>query len=122
MTEEMNVPYEFHRDIIGKGGSNIRKLMDEFDVNISVPPSQDHSEEVKIHGPPSNVARAIEGMKDKVAELEREKEERVCQPLVLVFAFEDVREFLFLHCTVCYARCLYMSFKTCSSSGVHCNL
>ena len=82
MTEEMNVPYEFHRDIIGKGGSNIRKLMDEFDVNISVPPSQDHSEEVKIHGPPSNVARAIEGMKDKVAELEREKEERVCQPLV----------------------------------------
>ena len=34
---EMEIPFEFHRYIIGQKGRDIRSLMDEHDVNILVP-------------------------------------------------------------------------------------
>ena len=34
---EMEIPFEFHRYIIGQKGREVRSLMDEHDVNILVP-------------------------------------------------------------------------------------
>ena len=36
---EMEIPFEFHRYIIGQKGREVRSLMDEHDVNILVPSS-----------------------------------------------------------------------------------
>ena len=33
----MEIPFEFHRYIIGQKGREVRSLMDEHDVNILVP-------------------------------------------------------------------------------------
>lgn len=41
ITEEVAVPHEFHRAIIGQKGKDVRELMNKFDVRISVsPPDQ----------------------------------------------------------------------------------
>ena len=82
ITMEVDVPFEFHRDIIGQKGRTIRQYMDEFDVNISVPPSDDKSDSVKVSGAPGNVQRAAEALAEKVKSLEDDKQDRVCFSLV----------------------------------------
>lgn len=71
------MPFDFHRFIIGQRGKDVRKMMDQFDVNISIPPQSEKSDVVKISGTPANVARAKEGMAERVEQLEKEKEDRV---------------------------------------------
>ena len=51
--------------------------MEEYNVNISVPPQDDHSDYIKVRGPPANVRRAADALADKVKSLELEKEDRV---------------------------------------------
>lgn len=77
ISKEINVPFDFHRFIIGQKGRDVRRLMDEFNVNISVPPQQQQSDVITIKGPPANVQRAEEALAMKVQELEHEKEERL---------------------------------------------
>jgi len=48
----------FHRVIIGKGGANIKKLKDEFDVQIDIPDSGSDSQLIKITGVKANVEKA----------------------------------------------------------------
>ena len=50
MTEVMAVAFDLHRFIIGQKGRDVRKMMEEFDVNISIPPAEDRSDAVKITG------------------------------------------------------------------------
>lgn len=33
---EVEVPFEYHRMIIGKAGTNIKRIMEQFDVNVQV--------------------------------------------------------------------------------------
>lgn len=77
ITDEMLVPFDFHRFIIGQRGKDVRKMMDEYDVNISIPPAEDQSNMVKITGPAANVERAKVAMDDRVKQLEGEREDRV---------------------------------------------
>lgn len=77
VTEETAVPYDFHRRIIGQQGKDVRAMMKQFDVNISIPPPEEHSDKVKVTGPPNNVKNAIEALQKKCEQLELEKEERV---------------------------------------------
>ena len=77
ITEDICVPYDFHPYIIGKKGRDVRKMMEEYNVNISVPPQDDHSDYIKVRGPPANVRRAADALADKVKSLELEKEDRV---------------------------------------------
>lgn len=77
ITIEVPVPFDFHRYIIGQKGRDVRRLMDEFNVNISVPPQQMHSDIIKVTGPPANVQRAEEALAAKVRDLELEKEDRL---------------------------------------------
>ena len=52
-------------------------MMDECDVNITIPPSRDESDQVTIVGTRPKVNKAIEALQQKVAEIEAENEDRV---------------------------------------------
>lgn len=77
VTEVLSIPYDYHRFIIGAKGANVRQMMDECDVNISIPPSRDESDQVTIIGTRPKVNKAIEALQQKVAEIEAENEDRV---------------------------------------------
>jgi len=77
ITEEVAVPYDLHRFIIGQKGRDVRKMMEEFDVNVAIPAAEEHSDIVKITGPPANVAKAKNALDEKVKQLEAEQEDRV---------------------------------------------
>lgn len=77
ITQEVIVPNEFHRFIIGTKGRDIRRMMEEYDVSISIPPLDLDSDVITVQGPPANVARAKVGLEEKVEQLEQEKEEKV---------------------------------------------
>ena len=71
------MPFDYHRFIIGGKGKDVRKMMQEYDVNISIPPPSEHSDLVRVSGPPENVERARKALEQKVAQLDAEKEDRV---------------------------------------------
>lgn len=89
MTEEVNIPYEFHKFIIGAKGKDVRKLMQDFDVNISIPSQDEHSDLIKVRGPPANVRRASEALKERLNILEQEREDRVSWACFL-YSFHNV--------------------------------
>lgn len=76
ITEEVNVPYEFHRFIIGQRGKDVRSMMEEFDVNISIPPPDEQSDVIKVQGAPTNLVRVRQALEDKVNQLNKDKEDR----------------------------------------------
>jgi len=76
ITAEVSVPFEFHRFIIGQKGIGVREMMNKFDVNIRVPAQDAKSDVILISGVPTNVESAKEGLAEKVAELEKEKEDK----------------------------------------------
>lgn len=77
ITEEICVPFDFHRYIIGQKGRDVRKMMEQFNVNISVPPQAEKSDYIKVRGPPAHVRRALDALEEKVKNLELEKEDRL---------------------------------------------
>jgi hypothetical protein len=88
VTVDTNVPFKFHRFIIGTRGKDVRKMMEDYDVSISVPPPELESDLIKVTGPPDNVRRAQEGLLQKVEELEKVEEDRVsCMEYSYIFPF-----------------------------------
>ncbi|XP_071011025.1 high density lipoprotein binding protein a isoform X4 [Oncorhynchus clarkii lewisi] len=77
VTTEVEVPFELHRYIIGQKGSGIRKMMDEFEVNIQVPAPELQSDIISITGLANHLDRAKEGLLERVKELTAEQEDRV---------------------------------------------
>merc|ERR1719318_431184 len=76
ITKEISIPFDFHRFIIGAKGRDVRKMMQDFDVSISIPAPQEQSDIVKVSGAPANVDQAHEALKARVEQLEKEKEDR----------------------------------------------
>jgi hypothetical protein len=52
-------------------------MMDEFDVNISIPPATEEKDIVRVSGAPANVARAKAALDEKVQHLDAELKDRV---------------------------------------------
>jgi len=73
---EVQVPFEFHRFIIGQKGVGVRHLMNEHDVNIKVPSSEEKSSTIIVTGAPANVQTAKLALEDRVTELEGEKADK----------------------------------------------
>lgn len=73
---EVEVPYKFHRFIIGQKGVGVRKLMEENDVNIKVPSEEDKSSTIIVTGAPANVEKAKIALNEKVEELEKEEADK----------------------------------------------
>lgn len=73
----MEVPFKLHRFIIGQKGAGVRRLMEDHDVNISVPPQADESDVLVVSGTPANVASAKEALLQRVEQILEEEEDRV---------------------------------------------
>lgn len=84
ISEPVEIPFENHRYIIGQKGAGIRKMMEEFDVNISVPPPQNQDSVVIVTGPSAHVADAIAALKVRNEEIEKENEDRKLKQFELV--------------------------------------
>lgn len=76
ITEDVGVSYELHRYIIGQKGSGIRKMMEEYEVNIWVPQPERQLDVIKVTGLAPNVERAKLGLQERVKELQAEQEDR----------------------------------------------
>uniref|UniRef100_A0A674CPA0 High density lipoprotein-binding protein n=1 Tax=Salmo trutta TaxID=8032 RepID=A0A674CPA0_SALTR len=76
VTEDVEVSFELHRYIIGQKGIGIRKMMEEYEVNIWVPQPEQQSDVIKVTGQVANVERAKSGLLERVKELQAEQEDR----------------------------------------------
>nr|XP_048719653.1 vigilin isoform X4 [Caretta caretta] len=83
VTTEVEVPFDLHRYIIGQKGSGIRKMMDEFEVNIQVPAPELRSDVISITGLAANLDRAKAGLLERVKELQAEQEDRALRSFKL---------------------------------------
>uniref|UniRef100_A0A8B9CR62 Vigilin n=1 Tax=Anser brachyrhynchus TaxID=132585 RepID=A0A8B9CR62_9AVES len=83
VTIEVEVPFDLHRYIIGQKGSGIRKMMDEFEVNIQVPAPELQSDVITITGLATNLDRAKTGLLERVKELQAEQEDRALRSFKL---------------------------------------
>uniref|UniRef100_A0A3Q3WA91 Vigilin n=1 Tax=Mola mola TaxID=94237 RepID=A0A3Q3WA91_MOLML len=88
LTIEVEVPFELHRYIIGQKGSGIRKMMDEFEVNIQVPAPDQQSDKIAITGLANHLDRAREGLLERVKELQAEQEDRALRSYKLTITVE----------------------------------
>ena len=82
---QMNVPFEFHRFIIGQKGAGVREMMDKCNVNIKIPPPSDQSDVVTITGSKDAVADAQKEMEAKIVELEGERADREAKSFQVQF-------------------------------------
>ncbi|XP_065187615.1 vigilin-like [Sycon ciliatum] len=76
VTEEVNVPFEYHRFIIGKKGAGVRQLMEQHNVNITIPRLEESVDHVLVKGPVDSVARCRIALEEQVTRLDSEKEDR----------------------------------------------
>uniref|UniRef100_G3NLD8 Vigilin n=1 Tax=Gasterosteus aculeatus aculeatus TaxID=481459 RepID=G3NLD8_GASAC len=88
VTIEVEVPFELHRYIIGQKGSGIRKMMDEFEVNIQVPAPEQQSDKISISGLANHLDRAKEGLLDRVKELQADQEDRALRSYKLTITVD----------------------------------
>nr|XP_057928790.1 high density lipoprotein binding protein a isoform X2 [Doryrhamphus excisus] len=88
VTIEVEVPFELHRYIIGQKGSGIRKMMDEFEVNIQVPAPEQQSDKIAITGLANHLERAREGLMERVKELQVEQEDRALRSFKLTITVD----------------------------------
>ncbi|RXN04636.1 vigilin isoform X2 [Labeo rohita] len=88
VTIAVEVPFELHRYIIGQKGSGIRKMMDEFEVNIQVPAHELQSDVISITGLASHLDRAKEGLLERVKELQAEQEDRALRSFKLTITVD----------------------------------
>uniref|UniRef100_A0A672NTK5 Vigilin n=1 Tax=Sinocyclocheilus grahami TaxID=75366 RepID=A0A672NTK5_SINGR len=77
VTIDVEVSYDLHRYIIGQKGAGIRKMMEDYEVNIWVPQPEQQSDIIKITGQVASVERAKQGLLERVKELQAEQEDRV---------------------------------------------
>ncbi|CAL1287284.1 unnamed protein product [Larinioides sclopetarius] len=68
--EEMEVPYNLHRLIIGHKGTEVKNMKELYDVMIFIPPIEEKSDVITIKGPPENVAKVKEALKEKIEEIQ----------------------------------------------------
>ncbi|XP_027002519.2 high density lipoprotein binding protein a [Tachysurus fulvidraco] len=85
---EVEVPFELHRYIIGQKGSGIRKMMDEFEVNIQVPAPELQSDIISITGLATHLDRAKEGLLERVKDLQAEQEDRALRSFKLTITVD----------------------------------
>ncbi|KAJ8277086.1 hypothetical protein GJAV_G00071330 [Gymnothorax javanicus] len=88
VTINVEVPFELHRYIIGQKGSGIRKMMDEYEVNIQVPAPELQSDTISITGLANHLDRAKDGLLERVKELQAEQEDRALRSFKLTITVD----------------------------------
>lgn len=83
ITIQVDVPFDFHRSIIGQKGKDVRELMNTYDVHIMLSPAEEKLDYIKISGTPSCVLRAKEAILEKCEMLKAEREDRALKSFEL---------------------------------------
>uniref|UniRef100_A0A915E443 K Homology domain-containing protein n=1 Tax=Ditylenchus dipsaci TaxID=166011 RepID=A0A915E443_9BILA len=76
ITKTVTVPLEYHSSLIGRGGEAVRTLMTTHAVRVKIPTANEQSEEIAISGTNENVDLAIADIQERVAELDRQSDDR----------------------------------------------
>lgn len=76
ISESINVPFDFHRLLIGRNGADIRRFMERYNVNVRFPSQDQHLDEIVVTGPPAYIAEAVSAIMSRVEELEEEAKDR----------------------------------------------
>jgi len=90
ITETLMIPFDYHRFIIGAKGTNVRQMMDKYDVSIAIPPAQEESEAVTVTGAKAKVEKAKEALKERVAEIEADNEDRALRQFQLTMSVPSI--------------------------------
>lgn len=64
-------------------------MMDQFDVNIAVPPPEREEDVIVVTGPVKNVEKALEALKKRNEEIEAENEDRKLRSFRMVVNVEN---------------------------------
>ncbi|KAK6478014.1 vigilin [Huso huso] len=88
VTVDVDVPFDLHRYIIGQKGAGIRKMMEEYEVNISVPQPELQCDVIKITGLVESVERARLGLQERVKELMAEQQDRALRSFKLTISVD----------------------------------
>ncbi|XP_072749862.1 vigilin [Anoplolepis gracilipes] len=83
ITIQVDVPFDFHRSIIGQKGKDVRELMNTYDVHIMLSPAEEKLDYIKISGTPSCVQNAKEAILEKCETLKAEREDRALKSFEL---------------------------------------
>ncbi|XP_043645703.1 vigilin [Drosophila teissieri] len=81
--EELTVPFDLHRTIIGPRGANVRQFMSKHDVHVELPPSELKSDVIKVCGTPARVAEAREALEKMIVDYEADRADRELRSYVL---------------------------------------
>lgn len=76
ITEEINVPFDIHRWIIGQKGRDVRELMTRHDVHIELSPPEEKLDIIKITGTPASIIDAKKAIEVRVEEYEAGRKDR----------------------------------------------
>lgn len=88
ITEEIEVPFDLHRSIIGKRGEDVRELMNRYDVHIELSPQDQKLDVIKVSGAAQNVRDAKTAIADRVKDLEKDREDRELRSFELKITVE----------------------------------
>lgn len=83
ITIQVDVPFDFHRSIIGQKGKDVRELMNTYDVHIMLSPAEEKLDYIKISGTPSCVQSAKEAILEKCETLKADREDRALKSFEL---------------------------------------
>lgn len=90
ITEEVNVPFDIHRWIIGQNGRDVRALMNRFDVHIELSPPEEKLDIIKITGAPSSIADAKKAIDERVEEYEANRKDRELRSFELKLEIDPI--------------------------------
>lgn len=85
VSEEIAVPFDLHRSIIGQKGRDVRDLMSRFDVHIELSPQEQQLDVIRITGAAQNIAEAKVALEERVRELELDRKDRELRQFELTF-------------------------------------
>jgi predicted PilT family ATPase len=75
---------DYHRFIIGKGGADVRALMDKYNVYLNFPKRASESDEIQIKGKDADCQDCKKALEAKIEELDSEKEDREARSYTVV--------------------------------------
>ncbi|XP_053689982.1 vigilin isoform X2 [Sabethes cyaneus] len=76
ITEEINVPFDLHRSLIGQKGRDVRELMNTYDVHIELSPQDQKLDVIKVTGAKACIEEAKIAIAKRIEELEADRKDR----------------------------------------------
>uniref|UniRef100_A0A182QEE9 K Homology domain-containing protein n=1 Tax=Anopheles farauti TaxID=69004 RepID=A0A182QEE9_9DIPT len=76
VTEEINVPFDLHRSLIGQKGRDVKELMNTYDVHIEMSPQDKKLDIIKVTGTRPAIAEAKEAIAERIKHLEADRKDR----------------------------------------------